>query len=458
MGKAAQGAKKLHQSVYRLLETFLVSRPSMSGYISSVLSGYGVVGVNIVVQILLVPLYLSTLGKAGFGFLMFVLVMVNFAAFGIGWMSGGSIRVLGEFYAKGDGAGFHQVFRWMRRAFWVYSAVAAMVILIMGALPWSPLIERFADLSPEIVRVTSLLTAFYIVVYYDFTALRQALTAMGKKSLANYATIVSLVVFCLWVVPWLLIYEGGLPGVVAGLIVGSLAARLVVGFWLKRHRLNIEGTVPSGFKAREVRGFFFGKKGAGYALYGALLLALQADVMIVGWVGGANMAADFVLVWKVAEIAVLLIWRIPESLHPYIVHMDTRKDTSELASLYKTMRQRMLILGASAGIGYALLGPYIVQLWVGSNNAPDDQVAFALAGGSLFFLAISRVPSIFAYARVHLKPLLFIIGLEVLLKIIGTVFLIPHFGITAPLISFIVIHVFGLALAYQCLGSRSLYF
>ena len=163
MGKAAQGAKKLHQSVYRLLETFLVSRPSMSGYISSVLSGYGVVGVNIVVQILLVPLYLSTLGKAGFGFLMFVLVMVNFAAFGIGWMSGGSIRVLGEFYAKGDGAGFHQVFRWMRRAFWVYSAVAAMVILIMGALPWSPLIERFADLSPEIVRVTSLLTAFYIV-------------------------------------------------------------------------------------------------------------------------------------------------------------------------------------------------------------------------------------------------------------------------------------------------------
>ena len=122
------------------------------------------------------------------------------------------------------------------------------------------------------------------------------------------------------------------------------------------------------------------------------------------------------------------------------------------------MRQRMLILGASAGIGYALLGPYIVQLWVGSNNAPDDQVAFALAGGSLFFLAISRVPSIFAYARVHLKPLLFIIGLEVLLKIIGTVFLIPHFGITAPLISFIVIHVFGLALAYQCLGSRSLYF
>lgn len=456
MGKAALGAKKLNQFVYRLLESLLGSRPSMPGYISAVLSGYGVVAVNIVVQLLLVPLYLSTLGKAGFGFLMFVLVIVNFAAFGIGWMSGGSIRVLGEFYAKGDGQGFHHVFRWMRRAFWAYSAVAAAVILILGALPWSPLIERFADLPPEIVRVTSLLTAVYIVVYYDFTALRQALTAMGKKSLANYATIVSLVVFCLWVVPWLWLYEGGLPGVVAGLIVGAIVARFVVGFSMNRHRPSLVGALPSNFKVHEVRGFFFGKKGAGYALYGALLLILQADVMIVGWLGGANMAADFVLVWKVAEIAVLILWRIPESLHPYIVHMDTQRNTSELVLLYRTMRKRMLILGALAGIGYAVFGPYVVQLWLGSESAPDDRVAFALAGGCLFFLVISRVPSIFSYARVFLKPLLFIIGIEVFLKIIGTVLLIPYIGINAPLLSFIVIHAFGLVFAYQYLGVRSL--
>jgi O-antigen/teichoic acid export membrane protein len=456
VGKAALGAKKLNQFVYRLLESLLGSRPSMPGYISAVLSGYGVVAVNIVVQLLLVPLYLSTLGKAGFGFLMFVLVIVNFAAFGIGWMSGGSIRVLGEFYAKGDGLGFHHVFRWMRRAFWAYSAVAAAVILILGALPWSPLIERFADLPPEIVRVTSLLTAVYIVVYYDFTALRQALTAMGKKSLANYATIVSLVVFCLWVVPWLWLYEGGLPGVVAGLIIGAIVARFVIGFSIERHRPSLGGALPSNFKAHEVRGFFFGKKGAGYALYGALLLILQADVMIVGWLGGANMAADFVLVWKVAEIAVLILWRIPESLHPYIVHLDTQRNTSELVLLYRTMRKRMLISGALAGVGYAVLGPLVVKLWVGSETSPDDPEAFVLAGACLFFLVANKVPTIFAYAQVNLRKLLPIIAVEVALKVSLTILLFPIFGYISPLIAYSMIQVIGLFFIYSALGKNVL--
>ena len=56
--------------------------------------------------------------------------------------------------------------------------------------------------------------------------------------------------------------------------------------------------------------------GGGYFLSAALMLTSQSDVLVVGWLGGAEVAARYVLIWKIAEVGVNALWRISEIMEP----------------------------------------------------------------------------------------------------------------------------------------------
>jgi len=109
------GTKKLI-NVYRLLESHWAGDPSMPGYISAVPQWT----TECSQSILWCSCYLCLFyfehagGKAGFGFLDVCASSLSILRrLRIGWMfQAVSIRVLGEFYAKGDGQAVHHVFRW----------------------------------------------------------------------------------------------------------------------------------------------------------------------------------------------------------------------------------------------------------------------------------------------------------------------------------------------------------
>ena len=63
-------------------------RRLLSEYPLSLLSGYLAMAGNIIAQVVLVPVYLTTLGAEGFGLLVLMLAMINYAVVGIGWLSG----------------------------------------------------------------------------------------------------------------------------------------------------------------------------------------------------------------------------------------------------------------------------------------------------------------------------------------------------------------------------------
>ncbi len=188
--------------------------------------------------------------------------------------------------------------------------------------------------------------------------------------------------------------------------------------------------------------------GQGYFIYGMIFLVLQADIMIVGLLGGARAAAEFTLVWKIAEVLILALWRVSEHLKPVLVQMDVRGEADRLARVY---RQGVWWLRAAAlvtGLGYGLLGPWLVRLWVGAGNAPEDPIAYALAGAAIFWLGSARLPAVFAHALVRLRQLNAVAGLEVVAKLVLTVLLFPRFGILAPLIAISAVHLCGVAYAY----------
>lgn len=416
----------------------------------SVASSYVQILINIVVQIVLIPLYLQYLGKVQFGVLMIVLASVNYLGLGIGWASAGAQRIMGEKYTLGEAETLQRVFGLSKIIFFLYAGLTAVggfgVVWGTGDL-W------FGDdvsLRQDVIDML-LIGIVYMVVLYDLNVDRLILIAIGKQAYANALTAISLVVFAIAVVP-ILGANGGLPGVMVANLIGVVIARGVAYAMLRRFdlRARLPNRNDLGILRRLV-----GSMGLGYALYGALLLTLlQADTILLGILGGATLVADYVLIWKVADVAMQALWRLPESLAPYLVHMDAKGENDRLRSIYITARKAMFLLAGVAGLAYAALGQKVVELWVGTENVPDAPWAYVLAGGALFWMVIARLPTIFAFSMVKLSPLVSATALEVGLKITLMIVLFPALGLYSPLVAINVIHILGLAFLYQSLTAK----
>ena len=61
---------------------------------------------------------------------MMLLSMINFAAIGITWMSGGLVRVLGERWTNNDSQGFRDAFVVGKYIFFSYAVLVSVSVLV----------------------------------------------------------------------------------------------------------------------------------------------------------------------------------------------------------------------------------------------------------------------------------------------------------------------------------------
>ena len=78
--------------VLRTLSALIRNNPD---YFGAVVSSYGVIGLQAVVQVLLVPLYVYTLGVYMFGVLSLLMSGVAVASLSLSWAYGSILRVMG---------------------------------------------------------------------------------------------------------------------------------------------------------------------------------------------------------------------------------------------------------------------------------------------------------------------------------------------------------------------------
>jgi O-antigen/teichoic acid export membrane protein len=411
----------------------------MTGFAAALASGYAQTGLNLAVQILMVPLYLSYLGAERFGLLTLYLAGSGYLAVGYLWASGATTRMLGESYAVKDEARFALVYAVSKRVALGYALLAGVV-----AGSW------IAVAAPEQAAMAALFGA-YLLATYLFSVDRVALTARGRQAEANWLTMAAQIGFVGLAVPALMA-DLGLAGVAAALAVGQLIAQALT--WACWRRGGIKpGWSATGDRASLLRQML-GRRGAGFILYGVLSLSLQADVLILGWLAPLTAVAAFALVWKVAEAGVQLLWRVPDTLQPFLIHHDARADRASLTQVYGRVLLWSWLAGPLAGLVFALLGPSLISLWVGPEHTPADPLAYWAAGGAVGWLTVARPAIITAFAMVRLAPLLAIMGIELAAKVALMAVLAPASGFAAPLIAINLTHLLGIAWAYQWLGWR----
>jgi O-antigen/teichoic acid export membrane protein len=392
------------------------------------------------VQFSLTPFYLKYLGVNQFGVLMLLLNIINFAAIGITWMSGGFVRIIGEYWAREDIVGFRHAFAVGKYIFTLY----AVVVVVLGIATWWFLQGRTAD--NDLLVYFVLLAGFYLVINYEALPERQAFFGTNRQATGNYIEGLRVILFAL--MTYLLLPAlGDMSAIWIALMAGVAVQRLLMGIYWKK---QVGGT---GWRRYEpvmipLLKRLSGTQGVGYVSYGVLLLTLQADTIIVGIFGGTEMAGQFALLWKIPEAISLLLWRIPSAIEPRVIQLDARGEKEQIYTLFRQGRRWFILLAGLVSLVYMFIGQLLAELWVG-KNAPEEGWMYVVAGIALFFNTIARWPISFCYALVKLSALNKIVAIDVAIKLVLTVLLMPFLNIASPFVASIIGHLVYLAYSYQ---------
>jgi O-antigen/teichoic acid export membrane protein len=411
----------------------------MNTFAAALASGYGQAVLNLVVQVAMVPLYLRYLGTEGFGLLTLYLAGASWLAIGYGWASNGSARLLGETFARGEEPRFALVYAVSMRVAAAYAGIVSLVAIV-----------AVTAVSPTQLFAVALF-ALYLLLAYLFAVDRLALSARGRQAEANAIMMVSQLAFVGLTIAAL--HAGfGLPSVAAALAAAQAISLVLARFAWRRSGLHLPFGI-SGDGAAVLR-TLAGRQGIGFVLAGILVLSLQADALALGWFAPLTAVAAFALVWKVAEAGVQLLWRVPDTLQPFLVHHDAREDSAAMTQAYGRVLLWSWLAGPLAGLALALFGPWLITLWVGAEHAPTDRLAYWAAGGAVGWLTVARPALTLGFAMVRLRPLLVIMAVELVAKIALMAALVSSTGFAAPLLALNLTHLFGIAWAYQRLGWR----
>lgn len=407
-------------------------------FFGAVVSGYLVVTGTMLLQFLLTPMYLEYLGQEQFGALMVVMNLINFAAIGITWMSGGFVRITGEQWAVRDLDGIRVTFRTAKIVFTFYAAILVSLFFLTSAL-----------VAKESMGVNSLslwLAALYFALSYEALPERQLFVGINRQATGNYFELVKVAVTgCL--IAFSLPFFQNMSVVWIGFIAGVVIQRLAVSLYWRRAISGLRWAHPSKTMIPLVRRLA-GQQGIGYVGYGMLLLALQADILLIGYLGGSEAAARYVLLWKIPEAIGLLLSKLPSTIEPKVIELDARRESTALEQLFVLGRRRYIFLVAVVSLFYGFFGRDLAQLWVG-EHALTDQWMYTAAACALFLNSAARWPISFAYALIRLAKLFRIALIELTTKVLLTLVLFPTFDIVAPILASITTHLLYAGLAYQ---------
>jgi O-antigen/teichoic acid export membrane protein len=406
-------------------------------YVAGLAATYAGFAGNILVQILLVPLYLDTIGREGFGTLVIILGAINLATIGISWLNGSSLRMMGEATGRIDWRTFSEVRAILKATTIVYSVLLAIVAFF--AIQKLSAFNAAAD--------AALPVCVYIILSYEFNADRLAMVAIGRQALSNILYLASILIFA--ALAWPILKQGGsLRDVFWAMTAGIAIARVAsVAYWRQSEAR------PSFDLSKETAGPLFhrmvGRLGTGYLIYGLIITSMtQADTILLGWLGGAEVVAAFILLWKMADVATQLIWRLPEILTPILIRLDEVGDRQGIRDLYWKTFFGSSILSGIAALIYAFFGDDMVSLWVGPEHAPADGNYYLIAGLAIFLLGSCRTAAVFAHALARLRTLCIVAGLELVGKLTLLVFFLPTLDYAAPLAALAIVHTLGVLPLY----------
>ncbi len=422
----------------------------MKGYLIGLLTNYLGLLITILIQVLLLPFLLNSLGPKMTGLYYLFITVSNFVAVGINWLTGAGVYLLASKEAGSrDAPGADvQELHWA-----VFAGCACYSLLILAVvLGWGAMAGRWwlTAESPEVVRQAGGACAalgFYILVFYVHQADIALLMATLRLGWANFYRVLSQLIFA-GVVIVFITPAPRLDALMLANLIGVLLAAVAARLHLRWSGLL--GPVKWRLPRKDLLKEMILTRGAGYFIFGIAQYGLiYGDVLIIGAVLGPEIVTAYLIIWKIPEVAALLLGRISEILSPYLTRIHGGAGTAKTRALFLCTSRVQHCLAATAGLAYGWRGAEMVALWVGRENRPEDPWLYWLAGSVLIIQAVNRHDIVLHYALAKLGRLVKAQFAELALKIPFMLLLFPRLDVAAPLVAALVIQLAGLTWFYR---------
>ena len=340
---------------------------------------YGIF-VQLVVQLVSVPVLTHNWGLAGYGaWVMLFSVPSLLAMADLGLTTAGA-NSMTEAAAQGDlprAARIHMALR-------VVTAATGLVLLALAALFIFVLRPGALDFGAAMPQAEAA-TAALLLCLYGFLALVNGVTLAGFRAADSFAysgMLYQTVVLVEAAAALGLALAGGSPVQVAtAYLLARLAGTVLMSLalhrkapWLRHTDWRVDG--------KEVRGLLRPALAA-LVLPGAQAVTIQGSVMVIGAVGGPAAVPAFAVVRTLSRTALQFAFRFNVASMPrYTVHA-AQGDHARASQLVLLNVAVAALLVIPAALGMLLLGQWFVALWTGGLIVPGFALLAVMIAGML---------------------------------------------------------------------------
>lgn len=402
----------------------------------SLITGYGGLGVNILVSLVSIPLALSYLSKEEFGLWALALQINGYLALIDFGMSGAVGRFLTDHKDDVNGTAYREHFS---TGFFVFLVQSLLVILLGMGLSW---------IAPNLLSIPHRLSA-------DFTFLLRALCLISAVSIATRALSSPLWAFqrmdvvnlggmigliFQFITMWLGFHLGyGVTSFVVACAIPVFVAVLIYAYIGRKY----------GYFPRR-RGWFcprwsifketlaFGRDGMLVSIGSLMVNATQ--ITIISRMLGLDAAASFSVATKLYGMSLMLFHKVIESAAPGLAEMYVRGEMENFIRRYWDAIAITLATAFVGAVAIAAGNSAFVTLWTG-GKVSWSPISDLLLGFLVLVTSMSRCfMAVFGVTK-NLKPIRIIYFLEGVVFVPTAILAAKWYGVEGVLTASLVVHV-----------------
>ncbi len=330
---------------------------------------------QVVVNLVYVPLLLSTIGKTEYGLYQTVGAIMSYIISVNSVLSAGVGRYYSKYKAEHDESMMERTLAIAKRLYWVISAVAVAVVLLLIPLTRAAYSASFSESQLDECSVMLVILALNMVVTFNNTVNIAAINAHERFVFLKGTQLLTLVLQ-----PVLIILVGqAFPSAVTITVVVlamNIVCSLLQRVYAKR-RLGVRD-VFRGWDRKLLRGLF-GFSATVVLVTVADQIFWNSGKLLVGYFAGADLVAVYGVgsqiynAYMAAGLAIsgVFFQRVSELVH-------ARHDISAVSELFvRVGRVSFAVLFLILG-GFLILGPDFIGLWAGPGFEDSYWVALAI--------------------------------------------------------------------------------